>query len=368
MKVSASQLDERFMRMALSLAMRGTGKVSPNPRVGAVIVREGEVVGWGYHRAFGEPHAEVEALRRAGERARGSTVYVNLEPCSHFGKTPPCAPRLVAEGVERVVVGMTDPNPKVAGRGMAILEAAGIQVTRGVLEEECRWINRGFVSLQSRNRPWVTIKGATSADGCIALANGESRWITGPGARKRGHLLRAGNDAIMVGIGTVLADDPRLNVRSVSGRDPLIVVLDSRLDLGDRARVLEGGNVLVIGSEGASAQRRRMLEKVGARVWLTPGDRSGHPGLVAVLEHLASIGVCYLLVEGGAGVVSSFVGEALFDQIDLFQAPSLMGRGLSLTERVHFSGMEDAIRLRTVRIRQVDKDLWLEAVPECSRD
>ena len=368
MKVSGSHLDEKFMRMALSLAMRGTGKVSPNPRVGAVVVRDGSVVGWGYHTAFGEPHAEVEALRRAGGRARGSTVYVNLEPCSHFGKTPPCAPRLVAEGVSRVVVGMTDPNPKVAGRGMAILEEGGVAVDRGILEEECQWLNRGFVSVQIRKRPWVTLKGATSADGCIALANGESQWITGPGARKRGHLLRAGNDAILVGIGTVMADDPRLNVRSVSGRDPLVVVLDSRLEIGTRARILEGGNVLVIGTQGASAERQRVLEQIGARVWLAPGDGEGHPGLEAVLEHLGSMGVCYLLCEGGAGLASSFVREGLFDQIDLFQAPKLLGRGLSLTERVHFAHMEDAIRLRTVRIRQVDKDLWLEAVPECSRD
>lgn len=367
MKGSMAHLDEKFMRMVLSLAMRGTGAVSPNPRVGAVVVREGQVVGWGYHGRFGGPHAEVEALRRAGGKARGATVYVNLEPCSHFGKTPPCAPRLVKEGVGRVVIGITDPNPQVAGRGISILEEAGIEVIQGVLAEECRWVNRGFLSIQEKGRPWVTLKGASSLDGCIALDNGESKWITGSDSRKMAHLLRAEHDAVLVGIGTVHADDPQLNVRSVSGRDPLKVVLDSRLELPPDARILSGGKVLVIASEGASEESRLRLEEAGAEVWLCPSDSEGRPDLEAVLPHLASLGVAYLLVEGGAGIISSFIERSLFDQFDLFQAPKLMGRGLSLTEKVHFSHMQEAIGLRPVRIRQVRDDLWVEAVPKCSR-
>lgn len=356
------------MRMVLSLAMRGTGAVSPNPRVGSVVVRDGHVVGWGYHGRFGGPHAEVEALRRSGNLARGATVYVNLEPCSHFGKTPPCAPRLVKEGVKRVVIGIVDPNPRVSGRGISILEEAGIEVIKGVLEEECRWINRGFLSLQQEGRPWVTLKGASSMDGCIALANGESKWITGAGSRKMAHLLRAEHDAVMVGIGTVVADDPRLNVRSVSGRDPLKVVLDSRLEISSNASVFSGGDVLVVGREGAPEENRLRIEEAGGKVWLCPMDQEGKPDLKAVLSYLGKMGVAYLLVEGGAGVISSFVAKGFFDQFDLFQAPKLMGRGLSLTERVHFSHMEEAIGLRPVKIRQVCKDLWVEAVPECSQD
>ncbi len=368
MKSCRKVMDERYMKMALSLAMRGTGSVSPNPRVGAVVVRDGGVVGWGYHAAFGGPHAEVEALRRARGRAEGATVYVNLEPCSHYGKTPPCAPRLVEEGVRRVVIGMTDPNPKVAGRGIRILEGAGVEVEHNVLEEECRWINRGFSNLQVTGRPWVTLKGATSIEGCVALSNGESKWITGEGARRMAHLLRAGHDAVMVGIGTVRADDPQLTVRAVSGRNPLRVVMDSRLETSLTSKIVSGGNVLFIGTGNISRKRVDMFQAAGARVWIAPSDQDGRPCLEAVLDYLGSLGICYLLVEGGAGLISSFVSGGHFQQFDLFQAPRFMGKGLSLTEKVHFSDMDEAIRLRPVKIRQVDKDLWLEAVPQCSRD
>ncbi|NLB84256.1 MAG: bifunctional diaminohydroxyphosphoribosylaminopyrimidine deaminase/5-amino-6-(5-phosphoribosylamino)uracil reductase RibD, partial [Synergistaceae bacterium] len=213
MALSKRKIDEYYMHGALSLALRGTGKVSPNPLVGCVVVKDGSVISRGWHRRFGLPHAEAMALE-GGEDLRGSTLYVNLEPCSHRGKTPPCAPLIAERGVTRVVAGMVDPDPRVQGRGLNFLREKGIEVETGVLETECRWINRGFIRKNTLGRPWVTVKGALSLDGGMALESGESKWITGSSARSMAHLLRAESDAILVGAGTAARDDPELTVRS----------------------------------------------------------------------------------------------------------------------------------------------------------
>lgn len=360
---------EHFMRMAISLAERGTGAVSPNPRVGCVLVKEGKVVGWGYHRRFGGPHAEVEALRMAGEEASGATVYVNLEPCSHFGKTPPCALALAAAGVRRVVAGMKDPNPRVNGSGLGSLEAAGIETVSGVLEKECKWLNRGFVRNMTLGRPWVTVKAAMSLDGDIALAGGESRWISGPLSRSKAHLLRSEHDAVLVGVGTVLADDPELTVRLVEGRSPLRVVLDSRLRTPSRAKVVGDGKCLFLAGEDAPVDRQEELESRGAAVRRLPAEgKTGRPSVGQVLAALSAEGVSTLLVEGGSAVISAFVAAGMVDEYSLFVAPVLLGRGIQVTGELSLEHMGQAIALSPARIKRVEGDLWLEVSPKCSPD
>ena len=358
---------EHYMRMAISLAERGTGCVSPNPRVGCVLVKEGTVVGWGYHRRYGGPHAEVEALRMAGDLASGATAYVNLEPCSHFGKTPPCAPQLAAAGVARVVTGMRDPNPRVNGAGLACLEEAGIETTAGVLENECKWLNRGFIRTMTLNRPWVTVKAAMSLDGDIALAGGESKWISGPLSRSKAHLLRSEHDAVLVGVGTVLSDDPELTVRLVEGRSPLRVILDSQLRTPLGAKVIGDGKCLFLASENAPSERANALESRGAKIRRVAIDATtGRPKLEGILSTLASEGVSMLLVEGGSSVISTFIKAQMVDEYSLFVAPVFLGRGLQLAGELSLDHMGEAIALSPARIKQVEGDLWLEVNPKCS--
>jgi diaminohydroxyphosphoribosylaminopyrimidine deaminase/5-amino-6-(5-phosphoribosylamino)uracil reductase len=360
---------EHFMRMAISLAERGTGTVSPNPRVGCVLVKDSKVVGWGYHRRYGGPHAEIEALRMAGEEASGSTAYVNLEPCSHYGKTPPCAPRLAEAGVRRVVAGMKDPNPRVNGGGLECLESAGIETVSGVLEKECRWLNRGFVRTMTLGRPWVTVKAAMSLDGDIALAGGESRWISSPLSRSKAHLLRSEHDAVLVGLGTVLADDPELTVRLVEGRSPLRVVLDSRLRTPLTAKVIGDGRCLFLAGENAPAERQAALESKGATVRRLPSEGpAGRPSVGQVLAALSAEGVSMLLVEGGSSVISGFVAAGMVDEYSLFVAPVLLGRGIQVTGEISLDHMGQAIALSPARIKRVEGDLWLEVSPKCSPD
>ena len=358
------ELYAHYMRMALSLAERGTGWTSPNPRVGCVIFDEGEerVLGWGYHRRFGAPHAEVKALERAGERARGATAVVNLEPCCHFGKTPPCAPLLVEAGLSRVVIGMRDPNPCVDGGGIDILKKSGVDVVFGVLEEECLHVNRGFVKTLTGGRPWVTVKAALSLDGSIALTDGESRWISGALSRSKAHLLRGENDAILVGVGTVLKDDPELTVRLVSGRSPLRVVLDSHLRTPPEAKVIGDGSCLIVGARESDPGRAEALRQAGAQVALL-GVVDGHLPLDEILQLLVDRGVLRLLVEGGAAVIQSFIEKGLVDEVSLFLAPKFLGRGIPFTGDLRLRHMGEAINLRAAKIRQVDGDLWLEAMP-----
>jgi diaminohydroxyphosphoribosylaminopyrimidine deaminase/5-amino-6-(5-phosphoribosylamino)uracil reductase len=360
------QQDEYYMNRALSLAWRGMDGVRPNPKVGCVLVKEGRVVGEGYHARYGGPHAEVAALEDAlkkGENARGATAYVTLEPCSHFGKTPPCAPRLVEEGVARVVAGSVDPNPKVKGEGIAVLKAAGVEVTVSCLEKECKWLNRGFFRRQTLNRPWVTLKAATSLDGRMALPSGESKWITGETARGWAHLMRAEHDAVLVGVGTILADDPELTVRHTCGKSPLRIILDTNLTSPPNARVLKEGCLILTGC--GDAGKKRALERLGAEVCVVPIQRA-RIDLRAALEELARRGVQSVMVEGGARVIAAFVERELCDSLVLFMAGCLMGQGPGLGEGLHFGFMKDVIRLRETRTRRAGNDLFLEGIFRCS--
>lgn len=359
-------IDEYYMRMVLSLAMQGTGMTSPNPRVGCVIVKDGTILSSGWHHRFGDVHAEVDAVQKAACDIRGATVYVNLEPCCHYGKTPPCSDMLVKQGISRVVIGITDPNPVVDCRGVDRLENAGIVVNTGVLEDDCRWINRGFIRSMKNGRPWVTLKTASSLDGNISLADGSSKWITGAQSREKVHLMRAENDAVITGVGTIIADDPKLTVRETSGRTPLRVVMDNNLSTPINAKIFDGGIVLFFTDKNAPKEKIRQFQTLGAEIEII--DTSPEKQIEFILRKLCEKGVNYLMVEAGAGVTSSFLSSGFVDEISLFIAPKLLGHGLHYTEHLDISRMEDSIDLKNVEYSACGNDLWVKGVLKCSPD
>ncbi len=324
----------KWMERALSLAARGRYTTHPNPRVGAVLVRDGAVVGEGFHARAGEPHAEIHALRAAGERARGADMYVTLEPCDHRGRTGPCTEALIAAGVKRVFVAAIDPNPRVAGRGVQRLRAAGIEVVTDVLGDRAHALNRAFERWVTTGLPWVTLKLAASLDGRIAARTGASQWITGEASRAAVHVLRAEHDAIMVGVGTALADDPRLNVRGVEPLGPALppqqparVIVDSRCRLEPSARALqsapERARVFVAAAQ-APTERVERLRAAGAEVLTLPGP-DGRVDLRALLAALGAREITAVLVEGGASLAASLIREDLVDELQVFSAPLLLG-------------------------------------------
>ncbi|HEX5804441.1 MAG TPA: bifunctional diaminohydroxyphosphoribosylaminopyrimidine deaminase/5-amino-6-(5-phosphoribosylamino)uracil reductase RibD [Azospira sp.] len=356
-----SAADHGFMARALQLAERGLYSTSPNPRVGCVLVRDGAVVGEGWHQRAGEAHAEVHALQAAGAAARGATAYVTLEPCNHHGRTPPCVDALLAAGVARVVAAMEDPNPLVAGQGLARLQAAGVSTASGLLENEARELNIGFVSRMTRGRPWLRLKAAASLDGRTALASGESQWITGPEARRDGHRWRARACAILTGFGTVRDDDPRLNVRDVeTSRQPLRVVIDSRLETPPTARLLNGGPVLVIGAV-VDAARADALRARGAEV-LTVPNAAGKVDLAAVLQLLAQRGINEVHAEAGFRLNGSLLREGLVDELLLYLAPCLIGEAaLGLFNLPALAALADKPQLQWRDVRPVGADLRIIA-------
>ena len=304
--------DHQFMAHALRLAQRGLYTATPNPRVGCIIVHDGKVVGEGWHERAGEPHAEVHALRMADNLARGATAYVTLEPCSHHGRTPPCADALIAAGIARVVAAMQDPNPLVAGQGIDKLHAAGIATAAGLMEAEARELNIGFVSRMTRGRPWVRLKVAASIDGKTALNNGLSQWITGPDARRDAHAWRARSCAMLTGIGTVREDNPRLTVRDIeTTRQPLRVVVDSRLETPLSARILEGGKTL-IATASEDKTRIAALEGLGCQVVTLP-NAQGKVDLPALLAELGRRGSNEVMVEAGPKLNGSLLREGCVD-------------------------------------------------------
>jgi diaminohydroxyphosphoribosylaminopyrimidine deaminase / 5-amino-6-(5-phosphoribosylamino)uracil reductase len=323
-------IDVRWMRTALALARRGLGAVWPNPAVGCVIINEGRAVGRGWTQPGGRPHAETEALCRAGQAARGATAYVSLEPCCHWGRTPPCADALIDAGVRRVVVAVEDPDPRVAGNGIARLRAAGLVVDTGLGAEEATEINAGFLTRLALGRPLVTLKLATSLDGRIATSGGESQWITGPRARERGHALRAAHDAIMVGTATVLADDPQLTCRlpGLGHRSPLRVVLDRHLRIPCWVGVIAHARqtpTWVLTLRSADAARRAPLLAAGVTLIDVDPDSENRIDLVAALAALGERGVTRLLIEGGARLAAELLRARLVDRLAWFHAPLLIG-------------------------------------------
>ena len=322
--------DLRAMRAALALARRGLGTVWPNPAVGCVIVDRGRVVGRGWTQPGGRPHGETEALGRAGEAARGATAYVSLEPCCHWGRTPPCTDALIAAGIRRVVVALEDPDPRVAGAGVRQLHAAGLEVETGLCEAEAAEINAGFFCRLRNRRPLVTLKLATSLDGRIATGSGESQWITGPPARERAHALRAAHDAIMVGTGTVLADDPQLTCRlpGLAHRSPVRVVVDRHLRIPPTTRLISDARavpVWVLTLPSADPERRQAFLRAGATVIDIDPSPDGNGSLAAALAALGERGITRLLVEGGGHLAAAFARAGLIDRLVWVHAPMLIG-------------------------------------------
>ena len=345
-----------MMRRALELAEKGLYTTTPNPRVGCVITREENIVGEGWHERAGEPHAEVIALNAAGARGTDSTVYVTLEPCNHQGRTPPCVKKLIECKVKRVVAAMRDPNPKAAG-GASALEAAGVRFEHGLMAEEARELNIGFVSRMTRGRPWVRLKVAATLDGRTALADGHSQWITGAEARRDGHRWRARACAILTGIGTVRTDDPRLTVREVeTPRQPLRVVVDSRLETPPAARILEGGNVVIFAGAAGKAPK-------GAEVVVLP-NQNQKVDLPRMLEELARRGVNELHVEAGFRLNGSLAREGCVDEYLVYLNPSFLGDAAQgMLDLPAFGSLEKRLALKILSLDRLGEDLRILARP-----
>lgn len=357
------------MRNALELAAGGTGWVSPNPLVGCVIVKDDVVVGRGYHQRFGGPHAEVHALREAGRLARGAVLYVTLEPCCHTGKTPPCVDAILQAQVGRVVVAMRDPNPQVDGGGLSRLERAGLEVSVGVCEAEAWRLNEAFAKYITTRRPFVTSKSAITLDGKIATRSGASRWITGAAARGAGHQLRHANDAVLVGIGTVLQDDPQLTTRlpQQRGANPLRVVVDSTLRLPPTAQVADVATdrrTLIATTTQAADAKARVLQERGVEVMRLPACGDERVSLDALCAALGERGVASVLLEGGAALTAALLRQRLIDKMVLFVAPKIIGGdGISVFGPCGVDAMEQVLLLQRLASRQIGDDVMLEAYP-----
>ena len=370
--MTLSDRDERYMKLALRLAAKGRGQTSPNPIVGAVVVAGGRIVGQGYHRRAGGPHAEVFALQQAGRRAVGGTLYVTLEPCCHTNKrTPPCTPLIEKSGVRRVVIAQTDPNPLVSGRGIRRLRRAGLRVDTGCCAEDARPLNRVYSHWMETGRPLVILKAGMTLDGKIATATGESRWITGEAARRDAHRLRSEVDAVVVGIGTVLKDDPTLTARlserplRLAPRQPIRLVIDSLLRIPQKARILsrlQDAHTLVVTTRKASVRKIGLLRRNGIDVLVLPSRDHG-VSLDALCRQLGRLGIRSLLVEGGSTLNASFLRSRLIDRIVLYVAPLLLGGddAKGVIGGIAPRQLRDAVPLEEVTIRRVGHDMVIEA-------
>jgi len=355
--------DEHWMKRVLRLAEKGKGRTSPNPMVGAVLVKNGKVVGEGYHVKAGADHAEIIALRKAGEVAKGATLYLNLEPCIHYGRTPPCAPAVIEAKVKRVVIGMEDPNPLVRGRGLKSLKSAGLDVEVGILEKECRRLNEAFCKYILKKEPFVILKVSATLDGKIATREGDSKWISGETSRHFVHRMRDQVDGVVVGIGTVLKDDPQLTARIKKGRDPYRIILDSQLRIPEDARVIGNSplKAIIATTELAARDKIERLEKKGVRI-LILDSKQGRVDLKNCLSKLGEMEMTTLLVEGGNQVNGSFLDEGLIDKILLFLSPKLIGdrEALGIFGGSGKATLKEAIPMNELRVRRIGEDILIE--------
>jgi diaminohydroxyphosphoribosylaminopyrimidine deaminase/5-amino-6-(5-phosphoribosylamino)uracil reductase len=350
--------DEYFMKMALHLAKKGRGYTSPNPLVGAVIVKGGQVKGRGYHQSIGEAHAEVNAIANAGSEARGATLYVNLEPCNHTGRTPPCTRKILEAGIKRVVFAMEDPNT-IAGGGAAFLKKHGVEVRKGVCEKQAERLNEAFIKYVQTKRPFVILKCAATLDGRIATRTGDSKWVTGEKARRFVHQLRHGVDAILVGIGTIRADDPSLTtrLRSRKGADPVRIVLDTHLSISPEARILkldsDSDTILVTGRKIAEDKKKSFIQQP---------DASDQIDLNLLMDQLGSMGIASVLIEGGSRVIASAFSSGIVDKIHFFYAPKILGGddGIPICRGTGRRLMKESIRIKNIRVRRFDDDVMIE--------
>lgn len=359
--------DKRFMRLALDLAAMGRGRTNPNPMVGAIVVKEGRIVGEGYHQKAGTPHAEVHALKAAGLDAKGATIYVTLEPCSHHGRTPPCTEAILKAGITKVIAAMTDPNPLVAGRGLEKLRRAGVEVVVGLMETEARRLNEVFLSYITTRKPFVLMKSAMTLDGRIATRTGHSRWITGEKARTYVHQLRDEYDAILVGIGTVLADDPALTTRLVdkTGKDPVRIVVDSEGRLPLEARVLtqeSDSPTIVAVTRRAPEEKLAQLQAAGAIILVVQEDKVGMVDLNHLMDLLGQQDIASVMVEGGAQINAAALAAGVVDKVAMFIAPKFIGgqQASGPVGGVGVETMEQALNLENIQIRQFGQDILIE--------
>ena len=367
-------IDEKYMRLALRLAKKGMGRTSPNPLVGAVVVKGKTIVGRGYHHRAGEPHAEVLALRQAGRKGRGATLYLNLEPCAHFGRTPPCTQAILAASIRRVVAGIKDPNPVVSGRGIRQLRRGGVTVDVGILREECQELNGPFSKFITTGKPFVTLKAAISLDGKVATRSGDSRWVSSQASRNYVHRLRQAMDAVMVGIGTVLKDDPLLTVRLPGGKkshQPLRVVVDSRLRIPLHSQLVRTARLyptLIATTRAASSSRRKWLAQANVEVLILENDAQGHVSLKALMKELARRGVVSVLLEGGSTLTASAVREEVVDRLLFFLAPKIIGgeRAPGVVGGEGILRLKDAKPVKILKVRRIGPDFLIEGAMESS--
>jgi diaminohydroxyphosphoribosylaminopyrimidine deaminase/5-amino-6-(5-phosphoribosylamino)uracil reductase len=357
-------LDEDYMRMALRLANKGLGKTSPNPMVGAVIVKNDQIIGKGYHHHFGGKHAEVNAIESTTEDTSGATMYVTLEPCCHYGKTPPCVEAIIKNNIGKVVIGILDPNPSMSGRSVEILHQHGIETRVGVLEEECHSLNESYFKYMTTGIPLVTVKFAQTLDGRIATSTGNSQWLSSPASQRLAHKLRTYNDAVMVGVGTVLADNPQLTVRLVRGRNPTRIILDSRLRIPLDARVLtnqESAPTIIATTPGADKERLSALRQMGIEVLVIREDERGEVDLRHLLEMLGKRSISSVLVEGGAQTITSLLRLNLVDRLVVIVAPKLMGKGIEAVGELNITDVSQTLKLSFRRTYRMGEDLVIEA-------
>lgn len=355
--------DNYYMRMAIRLARKGIGKTNPNPMVGAVIVRNGKIIGRGYHKKCGDYHAEINAINNVKGSIRGSTIYINLEPCSHYGRTPPCVDTLIKKGLKRVVVGTPDHNPEVNGKGIKILRSKGIKVDVGILDTECRQLNEHYFKFIKSGIPYVTAKYAQSLDGRIATKTGDSQWISSEASRKYVHFLRSTNDGIMVGAGTVIADNPQLTVRHVKGKNPLRIIVDSKLRIPIKSSVLTDDNphqTIIATTSNIPARKITAIKKLGVEVLVVRKERNGKVSFSSLLKELGKKEIMSVLVEGGSGMITALLKVNLVDKMIIPISPRILGKGLEAIGDLNINKIKDAIKFSSFKTMKKGDDLIFE--------
>jgi diaminohydroxyphosphoribosylaminopyrimidine deaminase/5-amino-6-(5-phosphoribosylamino)uracil reductase len=355
--------DESYIQLALEIAKKGKGKVSPNPMVGAILVKDDKIIGAGYHKVFGGSHAEINAINNAKQNVEGSTLYINLEPCSHQGKTPPCVDAIIQNKIKRVVIGTLDMNPAVSGKGIKKLKQAGLEVKVGILEKECVELNKFFFKFITKKLPFITLKVAETLDGKIADKHWDSKWVTSMPSRRFVHTLRSEYDAVLVGTSTVKIDNPSLTVRYVEGRDPKRVIIDSQLKLKTDLKIFNNaeGHLIIVTSVNCQSKKKRIdsLTKKGINILFAKENKNGTLNLRNLLEELAKNNIASLLVEGGQQIYTSFIRENMFDDIIIFIGPKFLGDGLSIVNSLGVPSIKRPVKLKLTSIEKIGDDALL---------
>lgn len=360
--------DESYIQLTIEIAKRGIGKVSPNPLVGCVITKNNKIIGAGFHAKYGDDHAEINAINSSHENLEGSTLYVNLEPCSHDGKTPPCVDRIIAEKIKKVVIGTKDPNPLVSGEGISKLKQSGIEVTTGVLEKECGELNKFFFKFITQRIPYITLKAATTIDGKIADSKSHSEWISCTESRRHVHKLRNKYDAVLIGADTAIKDDPQLTVRHVEGRNPYRIVLDSKLKLQTDLKIFQNNfdsRTIVVTTKSGENKKRKMAEmkKLGVNIIVAKKNHNNKIHLKSMLKALARFNITSVLVEGGSKIFTSFLKQKLFDDMILFISPKLIGGGIPVVNNLGIKSIKKSFKLKLINCESIGEDIIAEYIP-----